>query len=69
LIANKAYDSDPPDQELKQQGIEMIAPHKQKRKRAKTQKDKNAGRQDFASLESRAIFRLAAKLPSYGDLF
>ena len=37
LIGDKAYDSDPLDKELKQQGIEMIAPHKQNRKKPKTQ--------------------------------
>jgi transposase len=37
LIGDKAYDSDPLDQELQEQGIEMIAPHKQNRKKPKTQ--------------------------------
>jgi transposase len=37
LIGDKAYDSDPLDQELKEQGIEMIAPHKRNRKKSKTQ--------------------------------
>lgn len=37
LIGDKAYDSDPLDQELKAQGIEMIAPHKRNRKKPKTQ--------------------------------
>ena len=37
MIGDKAYDSDPLDQQLKAQGIEMIAPHKQNRKKAKTQ--------------------------------
>ena len=37
LIGDKAYDSDPLDQELKEQGIEMIAPHKRNRKKPKTQ--------------------------------
>jgi transposase len=37
LIGDKAYDSDPLDAELKEQGIEMIAPHKQNRKKPKTQ--------------------------------
>jgi transposase len=37
LIGDKAYDSDPLDNELKEQGIEMIAPHKANRKKAKTQ--------------------------------
>jgi transposase len=37
LIGDKAYDSDPLDEELAQIGIEMIAPHKRNRKKAKTQ--------------------------------
>jgi transposase len=37
LIGDKAYDSDPLDEELKTQGIEMIAPHKKNRKKRKTQ--------------------------------
>jgi transposase len=37
LIGDKAYDSDPLDAELKQVGIEMIAPHRRNRKKPKTQ--------------------------------
>ena len=37
LIGDKAYDSDPLDKELKKLDIELIAPHKANRKRAKTQ--------------------------------
>src|SRR5947209_19346034 len=37
LIGNKAYDSDPLDRELAEEGIEMIAPHKSNRKKARTQ--------------------------------
>jgi transposase len=37
LIGDKAYDSDPLDIELQEKGIEMIAPHKQNRKKPKTQ--------------------------------
>jgi transposase len=37
VIGDKAYDSDPLDAELKEQGIEMIAPHKSNRKKAPTQ--------------------------------
>ena len=37
LIGDKAYDSDPLDAELAEKGVEMITPHKQNRKRAKTQ--------------------------------
>lgn len=37
IIGDKAYDSDPLDKELKKLDIELIAPHKANRKRAKTQ--------------------------------
>lgn len=37
LIGDKAYDSDPLDEQLRQKGIEMIAPHKSNRVRARTQ--------------------------------
>jgi transposase len=37
LIGDKAYDSDPLDEELAEQGIELIAPHKSNRKKAPTQ--------------------------------
>jgi transposase len=37
LIGDKAYDSDPLDKNLEQQGIEMIAPHRQNRAKQKTQ--------------------------------
>ncbi len=37
LIGDRAYDSDPLDEQLAEQGIEMIAPHKRNRKKAKTQ--------------------------------
>ncbi|MEO6588819.1 MAG: IS5 family transposase [Pyrinomonadaceae bacterium] len=37
MIGDKAYDSDPLDKQLQKLGIEMIAPHKVNRRRAKTQ--------------------------------
>ena len=37
LIGDKAYDSDPLDAELMEKGVEMSAPHKRNRKKAKTQ--------------------------------
>jgi transposase len=37
LIGDKAYDSDPLDERLKQQGIEVIAPHRSNRKKKRTQ--------------------------------
>ena len=37
LIGDKAYDSDPLDQQLAEQGIDMIAPHRRNRRRPRTQ--------------------------------
>ena len=37
LIGDKAYDSDPLDAELAEQGVELIAPHRRNRKKPKTQ--------------------------------
>jgi transposase len=37
LIGDRAYDSDPLDERLRQQGVEMIAPHKSNRKKPATQ--------------------------------
>ena len=37
LIGDKAYDSDKLDEELREDGIEMISPHRSNRKRSKTQ--------------------------------
>jgi transposase len=37
LIGDRAYDSDPLDERLAEQGIELIAPHRGNRKKPKTQ--------------------------------
>ena len=37
LVGDRAYDSDPLDETLEEQGIEMIAPHTKNRKKRKTQ--------------------------------
>lgn len=37
LIGDRAYDSDKRDEELRQDGIEMIEPHRSNRAKAKTQ--------------------------------
>ena len=37
LIGDKAYDSDPLDAHLREQGIELVCPHKSNRKKPKTQ--------------------------------
>lgn len=37
MVGDRAYDSDPLDEELRAEGIEMIAPHRKGRKKRKTQ--------------------------------
>jgi transposase len=37
LVGDRAYDSDPLDEALEEQGIEMIAPHRKNRRKTKTQ--------------------------------
>ena len=37
LIGDRAYDSDPLDERLQQQGIQLIAPHKSNRRKPATQ--------------------------------
>ncbi len=37
IIGDRAYDSDPLDEALAQEGIELIAPHRKNRKKAPTQ--------------------------------
>jgi len=37
LIGDRAYDSDPLDERLRKQGIELIVPHKTNRKKPRTQ--------------------------------
>ena len=44
LIGEKAYDSDPLDELLRKEGIEMIAPHRKNRKKGKTQDERKLRR-------------------------
>ncbi len=37
LVGDRAYDSDPLREELREEGIEMIAPHRKNRKKPPTQ--------------------------------
>ena len=37
MVGDRAYDADPLDAELRNEGIEMIAPHRKNRKKPKTQ--------------------------------
>ena len=58
LIGDRAYDSDPLDQRLAQNGIEMISPHWRGRKRPATQDGQKAPMLQSA-LEDRTHLRLA----------
>jgi len=44
LIGDRAYDSDKLDEELRQEGIEMIAPHRNNRVRQRTQDGRRLNR-------------------------
>ncbi|WP_162426437.1 hypothetical protein [Pontibacter pudoricolor] len=37
LIGDRAYDSDPLDEKLREKGVELIAPHRKNRVKKKTQ--------------------------------
>jgi hypothetical protein len=65
LIGDRAYDSDPLDAWLKAEGIEMIAPHREKQKEAEDPRRGQASALQEA-LEGRAALRLAFELPAAG---
>jgi transposase len=64
LIGDRAYDSDPLDAELAKMGIEMIAPHRNNRKKPKTQD----GRKLRRYRRRWKIERLFAWLPNFRRL-
>ena len=74
LIGDKAYDSDPLDAELRERGVEMIAPHRRNRTRPKTQDGRRLRLQ--APLDRGTVLRVASVEPpgpgplgiSYGEL-
>jgi hypothetical protein len=37
VVADRAYDSDPLDEQIREKGTELISPHKRNRKKKKTQ--------------------------------
>ena len=57
LIGERAYDSDPLDEELRKDGIEMIAPHRLNRTKPPTQ-DRRRPKPLYATVARRAFFRL-----------
>jgi transposase len=61
LIGDKAYDSDPLDERLSTQGIQMIAPHRHNRKKPATQD----GRPLRRYKRRRTVERLFAWLQNY----
>ncbi len=64
LIGDKAYDSDPLDAQLAEQGIEMIAPHRRGRKKPATQ-DGRVLRRYRRRWKVERLNRLAAELPAH----
>jgi hypothetical protein len=61
LIGGRAYDSDPLDAELREQGIEMIAPHKSNRVKHKTQDGRRLSRyEEYYPLNFPGLVQLAA---------
>jgi len=64
LVADKAYDSDPLDAQLKKNGIKLVAPHKTNRRRPKTQD----GRELRRYLKRWKVERLFAWLQNYRRL-
>jgi len=66
LIADRVYDSDPLDSRLRQQGIELIAPHKANRIWPNTQDGRPLRRYLSPSLENRAVVRLVAEFQTSG---
>jgi hypothetical protein len=57
LVGDRAYDSDPLDEELRNDGIEMIAPHRSNRRKPATQDRRRLSRY-HPTLAGRALFRL-----------
>jgi hypothetical protein len=57
LIGDRAYDSDRLDKELRQDGIEMIAPHRSNRSKPATQ-DRRRPQPIHQTLARRALLRL-----------
>jgi hypothetical protein len=64
LIGDNAYDSDKLDAELRQYGIELVAPHRCNRKNKTQDLRRNATLSP--TLENRKTVCLAAKLPQVG---
>ena len=64
LIGDRAYDSDPLDEELRNDGIEMIAPHRSNRSKPPTQ-DRRTAKPLDAALARRALLRLDTMATSH----
>ena len=64
LIGDRAYDSDSLDEELRRDGIEMIAPHRSNRSRPATQ-DGRRLRRYARALGGRALLRMGSMAASH----
>ena len=67
LIGDRAYDSDPLDEKLAEQGILLIAPHKRNRKKPNTQ-DGRVLRRYRRRWKSGTLVCMASKLSPYSSL-
>jgi transposase len=63
LIGDGAYDSDPLDAQLREQGIEMISPHKSNRTKRKTQDGQRLRRYEVSPAISRRKCRFDGAIP------
>ena len=64
LIGDRAYDSDPLDEELRNDGIEMIAPHRSNRSKPPTQDRRRLSRYT-QRMAGRAVLRLDTMATSH----
>src|SRR4029450_1449609 len=68
LIGDRAYDSDPLDEELRKDGIEMIAPHRSNRSKPPTQDRRRLSRCDAGSWSASLLgFNGSAASSSVGN--
>ena len=67
LIGDRAYDSDPLDEELRNDGIEMIAPHRSNHSKPPTQDRRRLSRCEYHAQNSAVLSSLPASLSSSDD--
>lgn len=65
LIGDRAYDSDKLDEELRQEGIEMISPYRKNRKKPKTQDGRKLRRYERRWLAERSLLGYSGNVASW----